>query len=202
MTGGNTISAAGHTLALLCALAPNTPQADASTRAGKWERSKCVGTEVTGKTLGVVGLGRIGREVAVRGIGLQMRVIAFDPQGDESWCRRAGVTFVSLDKLLAESDFITLHVPLSDQTRGLINRETLAKTKKGVRVINCARGGIVDEKALLEFLESGHVKGPGLMALKKKPLDPPFPCWRRPEGTLPPYWGGSTEEAQFKLAPA
>lgn len=198
--GGNTISAAEQSLALLFALARNTPQADASTRAGKWERAKFVGTEVTGKTLGVVGLGRIGREVAVRGIGLQMRVIAFDPQGDESWCRRAGVSFVSFDQLLAESDFITLHVPLSDQTRGLLNRDTLAKTKKGVRVINCARGGIVDEKALYESMEKGHVKGAALDVFEKEPLDPASPLLKRPECIVTPHLGASTEEAQVKVA--
>ncbi|HMU74398.1 MAG TPA: phosphoglycerate dehydrogenase [Elusimicrobiota bacterium] len=198
--GGNTISAAEQTLALLFAMARNIPRADASTRAGKWERSKFVGTEITGKTLGVVGLGRIGREVATRAIGLSMRVIAFDPMGDESWCRRAGIAFVSLDELLAQSDFITVHVPLSDQTRGLLNRDTFAKTKKGVRVINCARGGIIDEKALLEFVENGHVKGAALDVFEKEPLDPQSPLLKRPEIIVTPHLGASTEEAQVKVA--
>lgn len=198
--GGNTISAAEQSLALLFALARNTPQADASTHAGKWERAKFVGQEITGKTLGVVGLGRIGREVATRGMGLQMRVVAFDPMGDESWCRRAGVEFVPLDRLLAEADFITLHVPLSEQTKGLINEKTLAKTKKGVRVINCARGGIVDEKALLAFVEKGHVKGAALDVFEKEPLDPASPLLKRPEIILTPHLGASTEEAQVKVA--
>lgn len=198
--GGNTISAAEQTLALLFALARNTPQADASTHAGKWERSKFVGTEITGKTLGVMGLGRIGREVATRAIGLAMRVVAFDPMGDESWCRRAGVTFVTLDELLSQSDFITVHVPLTDQTRGLLNTANLAKTKKGVRVINCARGGIVDENALIESIEKGHVKGAALDVFEKEPLDPASPLLKHPEIILTPHLGASTEEAQVKVA--
>lgn len=198
--GGNTISAAEQTLALLFALARNTPQADASTHAGKWERAKFIGTEITGKTLGVVGLGRIGREVAVRAIGLAMRVVAFDPMGDESWCRRAGVTFVTLDDLLAQSDFITVHVPLSDQTRGLLNKDTLAKTKKGVRIINCARGGIVDEKALMDAVQMGQVKGAALDVFEKEPLDPQSPLLKIPEIILTPHLGASTEEAQVKVA--
>jgi len=198
--GGNTISAAEQSLALLFALARNTPQADASTRAGKWERSKFVGTEVTGKTLGVVGLGRIGREVAQRAIGLSMRVVAFDPVGDESWCRRAGVAFVSLNDLLAQADFISVHVPLTEQTKHLLNRETLAKTRRGVRIINCARGGIVDEAALLEFVKSGHVKGAALDVFEKEPLDPASPLLAHPEIIVTPHLGASTEEAQVKVA--
>lgn len=198
--GGNTISAAEQTLALLFAMARNIPQADASTRAGKWERSKFIGTELTGKTLGVIGLGRIGREVATRAMGLSMRVVAFDPLGDESWCRRAGVTFLPLEELLAQADFITVHVPLNDQTRGLLNTQTLAKTKKGVRLINCARGGIIDEKALLAAVESGHVKGAALDVFEKEPLDPASPLLKRPEIILTPHLGASTEEAQVKVA--
>jgi D-3-phosphoglycerate dehydrogenase len=128
--GGNTISAAEQTLALLVCLARNTPQADASTHAGKWERAKFIGTEITGKTLGVMGLGRIGREVAVRAIGLAMRVVAFDPMGDESWCRRAGVTFVTLDELLAQSDFITVHVPLNGPNPGAFEQRTPWRKQK------------------------------------------------------------------------
>ncbi len=198
--GGNTISAAEQTLALLFAMARNIPQADASTRAGKWERAKFVGTEMTGKVLGVLGLGRIGREVATRAIGLHMRVVAYDPMGDESWCRRAGVGFASLDDVLAQADFITVHVPLTDQTKGLLNRETFAKTKKGVRVVNCARGGIIDEKALLEFVEKGHVKAAALDVFEKEPLDPASPLLKHPEIILTPHLGASTEEAQVKVA--
>jgi D-3-phosphoglycerate dehydrogenase len=198
--GGNTISAAEQSLALLFALARNTPAADASTRSGKWERSKFVGTELTGKTLGVLGLGRIGREVATRAIGLAMRVVAYDPIGDESWCRRAGVTPATLDEVLAQSDFITVHVPLMDATRGLLNRQTMAKTKKGVRLINCSRGGIIDEAALLEFVEKGHVKGAALDVFEKEPVDPASPLLKNPAIIVTPHLGASTEEAQVKVA--
>jgi D-3-phosphoglycerate dehydrogenase / 2-oxoglutarate reductase len=197
--GGNTISAAEHALALMFALARNVPRADASTRAGKWERSAFVGTELTGKTLGVLGLGRIGREVATRGIGLGMRVLAFDPVMDESWCRLAGVTPMAFDEVMAQSDFVTVHVPLNDQTKNLINRTSLAKAKKGIRLINCARGGIVDEAALLEAVESGHVKGAALDVFEKEPPTG-SPLFARPEIIVTPHLGASTEEAQVKVA--
>jgi D-3-phosphoglycerate dehydrogenase len=197
--GGNTISAAEHALAMMFSLARNIPRADASTRAGKWERGKFVGTELTGKTLGVLGLGRIGREVATRAIGLAMRVLAHDPMGDETWCRRAGVTFTTLEDVLAQSDFITVHVPLVEATRGLLNATTLAKTKRGVRLVNCARGGIIDEKALLEFIEKGHVKGAALDVFEKEPPQG-SPLFQRPEVIVTPHLGASTEEAQVKVA--
>ncbi|HOW28531.1 MAG TPA: phosphoglycerate dehydrogenase [Elusimicrobiota bacterium] len=197
--GGNTISAAEHTIGLLMSLARNIPQADASIRREKWERSKFIGTEITGKTLGVVGLGRIGREVAVRAIGLGMRVLGYDPVWDEGWCRRAGVACVAIDDILKQSDFITIHVPMSDKTRGLLNREALAKTKPGVRLINCARGGLIEEKVLLEFIESGHVKGAALDVFEK---EPPWgsPVLNRPEVIMTPHLGASTEEAQIKVS--
>lgn len=197
--GGNTISAAEQALALMFSLARNIPRADASTHAGKWERSKFIGTELTGKTLGVLGLGRIGREVATRGIGLGMKVSAFDPMGDESWCRLAGVALKSFEDVIREADFITVHVPLNDKTKGLLNRQSLALTKKGVRVINCARGGIIDEAALVEFLEKGHVKGAALDVFEK---EPPVgsPLLARQDVILTPHLGASTEEAQVKVA--
>jgi len=198
--GGNTISAAEHALAMMFSLARNVPRADASTRLGKWERSKFVGTELTGKTLGVLGLGRIGREVATRALGLGMAVVAFDPVGDENWCRLAGVKLMSLDDLLHVADFITVHVPLTEQTKGLLNRTTLAKAKEGVRVINCARGGIVDEAALLEAIEKGHVKGAALDVFEKEPLPADAPILKRPEVIVTPHLGASTEEAQVKVA--
>jgi D-3-phosphoglycerate dehydrogenase / 2-oxoglutarate reductase len=197
--GGNTISAAEHALAMAFSLARNIPRADASTRSGQWERTKFIGIELTGKTLGVLGLGRIGREVATRAIGLGMRVVAFDPMGDESWCRRAGVTLASFEDLLQQADFITVHVPLGEKTKGLLNRDAFAKTKEGVRIINCARGGIIDEAALLEFLEKGHVKGAALDVFEK---EPPVgsPLLGRPDVIVTPHLGASTEEAQVKVA--
>jgi D-3-phosphoglycerate dehydrogenase / 2-oxoglutarate reductase len=197
--GGNTISAAEHALAMMFSLARNIPRADASTRAGKWERGKFVGTELTGKTLGVLGLGRIGREVATRAIGLGMRVVAFDPVGDESWCRLAGVALSPLDDVLTQADFITVHVPLNEHTKGLLGREAFAKAKPGLRVVNCARGGIVDEAALLEALEKGRVKGAALDVFEKEP-PAGNPLLARPEVIVTPHLGASTEEAQVKVA--
>lgn len=198
--GGNTISAAEQSLALLFSLARNIPQAHASTKAGRWERSRFVGTELTGKALGVLGLGRIGREVATRAIGLGMNVLGYDPQGDDSWCRRAGVQLLSLENVLARADFITVHVPLTAETKGLLNDATLAKTKKGVRIINCARGGIVDEAALLRALESGQVKGAALDVFEKEPVPADHPLLSRPDVVVTPHLGASTEEAQVKVA--
>jgi D-3-phosphoglycerate dehydrogenase len=197
--GGNTISAAEHALAMLFALARNIPRADASTRSGLWERGKFVGTEITGKTLGVLGLGRIGREVATRAVGLGMRVLAHDPMGDDSWCRLARVTPSDFEELLRQSDFITVHVPLTDATRRLLNKDTLARAKAGVRIINCARGGIVDEAALLEAIEKGHVKGAALDVFEKEP-PAGNPLLQRPEVIVTPHLGASTEEAQVKVA--
>jgi D-3-phosphoglycerate dehydrogenase / 2-oxoglutarate reductase len=197
--GGNTISAAEHALALMFSMARSVPQADASTRSGKWERGKFVGTELTGKTLGVVGLGRIGKEVATRGVGLGMRVVAFDPIGDDNWCRLARVQPASFEDLLKQADFITVHVPLNDKTKGLLNRQTLAQCKPGVRVVNCARGGIIDEAALLEALEKGHVKGAALDVFEKEP-PAGSPLLSRPEVIVTPHLGASTEEAQVKVA--
>ncbi len=197
--GGNTISAAEHALALMFSLARNVPAADASIRAGKWERSKFVGTELTGKTLGVLGLGRIGKEVATRAVGLNMRVLAYDPVGDDNWCRLARVTPVSFDDLLKQSDFVTVHVPLNPNTKGLLNRDSLAKAKPGLRLINCARGGIVDEAALLEAIEKGQVAGAALDVFEKEPPKD-NPLLQRPEVIVTPHLGASTEEAQVKVA--
>jgi D-3-phosphoglycerate dehydrogenase len=198
--GGNTISACEQAIALLFSMARNIPQADSSTRAGRWERSKFVGTELTGKTLGVVGLGRIGRELATRAMGIAMKVVAFDPLGDDSWCRRAGVTLISFEDLLAQSDFITLHVPLMENTKNLLNAATLAKCKKGVRIVNCSRGGIVNEADLATSVKNGHVKGAALDVFETEPLPLTSPLRNHPEILLTPHLGASTEEAQVKVA--
>ena len=145
---GNSITTAEHAIALMMALARQIPEADRSTQAGKWEKSKFMGVELYGKTLGVIGCGNIGSIVADRGIGLKMKVIAFDPFRPLERAMEIGVEKVELDDLLRRADFITLHTPLTDRTRNVINAEALAKTKKGVRIINCARGGLVDERAL------------------------------------------------------
>ncbi len=198
--GGNTISACEQALALMFALARNTPAADASMKAGKWERPKFMGTEITGKTLGVLGLGRIGKELALRAQGLQMKVVAFDPVADESWCRRAGIALVSVDEILAQADFISLHVPLNDKTKNLINKDSLAKAKKGIRIINCSRGGIVNEADLVEALKSGQVKSAALDVFEKEPLPADSFLRQAPNLILTPHLGASTEEAQVKVA--
>jgi D-3-phosphoglycerate dehydrogenase / 2-oxoglutarate reductase len=198
--GGNTISACEQALALMFAMARNTPAADASMKAGKWERPKFMGIELTGKTLGVLGLGRIGREVASRAQGLQMKVVAFDPMGDEAWCRRAGIALTSFEEVIAQSDFLTIHVPLIDQTKNLLRKETFAKCKKGIRIINCSRGGIVNEADLVEAVKAGQVKGAALDVFEKEPLPADSPLRQVPEIILTPHLGASTEEAQVKVA--
>ena len=154
---GNSITTAEHALSLMMALARQIPAADASTQAGKWEKSKFMGVELSAKTLGIIGCGNIGSIVADRAIGLRMKVIAFDPFLSPERAVELGVEKVELDDLLRRADFITLHTPLTDKTRNILDAGALKKTKKGVRIVNCARGGLVDEKAMVEALKSGHV---------------------------------------------
>src|SRR5213082_3710466 len=159
---GNSITTAEHAITLMLALAREIPQADASTQAGKWEKNRFMGVEITGKTLGIIGCGNIGSIVADRALGLRMKVVAYDPFLTPERAVELGVEKVTLDELLARADFITLHTPLTDQTRGILSREALAKTKRGVRIVNCARGGLIDEAALKDALDSGHVAGAAL----------------------------------------
>ena len=166
---GNAITTAEHAIAMMMALARQIPEADASTHAGKWEKSKFMGVEVTGKTLGIIGCGNIGSIVAERAIGLKMKVAAFDPFLSEERAREIGVDKVELDELLARADFISLHTPLTDQTRGIIDADAIAKTRKGVRIVNCARGGLVVEADLKAALESGHVAGAALDVFEEEP---------------------------------
>jgi D-3-phosphoglycerate dehydrogenase len=167
--GGNAITTAEHAIALLLAVARQIPAADRSTQAGKWEKSRFMGVELTGKTLGVVGCGNIGSIVANRAHGLQMRVIAYDPFLSPERAADLGVEKVDLVQLLARSDFISLHVPLTEQTRGIIDAAALAKTKPGVRIVNCARGGLVVEADLKAALESGQVAGAALDVFAEEP---------------------------------
>src|SRR5579884_3158746 len=197
---GNTLAAAELAVALLLALARKIPQADASLRAGKWERKKFVGTQVYGKTVGVLGLGKIGRSVAERMKSFEAEVIAYDPFATAESARRIGVELVSLDDLYKHSDFLTIHVPLSSETRGMIGAEQLAKMKDGVRIINCARGGIIDEPALAEAIQSGKVAGAALDVFTKEPPEPDNPLLSLPENVLTPHLGASTEEAQINVA--
>ncbi len=197
---GNTISAAEHTIGLMLALARHIPQADASLHAGRWERGKFVGTEVRGKTLGIVGLGQVGSEVARRAVGLDMRVIGFDPFLTEERARMLGVELVpALDDLLAAADFFAVHTTLSSATRGLIGSEELAKMKPSARVINTARGGIIDEDALLEAVRSGRIAGAAVDVFVKEPA-PDTILAADPRIIVTPHLGASTEEAQERVA--
>ncbi|WP_428540901.1 phosphoglycerate dehydrogenase [Profundibacter sp.] len=196
---GNSITTAEHAIALMFAVARQLPEANASTQAGKWEKSRFMGTEITNKTLGLIGAGNIGSIVADRALGLKMKVIAYDPFLSEERAARLGVEKVELDDLLARADFITLHVPLTDKTRGILNAEAIAKMKKGVRVINCARGGLVDEAALAEAIKSGHVAGAGFDVYEVEPAKD-SPLFGLPNVVCTPHLGASTSEAQENVA--
>ncbi|MBK6493300.1 MAG: phosphoglycerate dehydrogenase [Sphingomonadales bacterium] len=196
---GNSITTAEHAIALMFALARQLPEADASTQAGKWEKNRFMGVEVTGKTLGLIGAGNIGSIVASRAQGLRMKVVAFDPFLTPERAVEMGVEKADLDTLLAKADFITLHTPLTDQTRNILSRENLAKTKKGVRIINCARGGLIDETALKEGLDSGHIGGAALDVFVEEPAKQ-SPLFGTPNFICTPHLGASTNEAQVNVA--
>jgi D-3-phosphoglycerate dehydrogenase len=196
---GNSITTAEHAISLMMALARQIPEADRSTRAGKWEKSKFLGVEVFGKTLGVVGCGNIGSIVADRGVGLKMKVVAYDPFLSSERAMEIGVEKVELDDLLGRADFITLHTPLTDKTRNIIDAAALAKTRKGVRIVNCARGGLVDEQALADALKSGHVAGAALDVFEVEPAKE-SPLFGLPNVVCTPHLGASTGEAQENVA--
>ncbi len=196
---GNSITTAEHAIALMFALARDLPAADASTQAGKWEKNRFMGVELTSKTLGLIGAGNIGSIVAERAIGLRMKVIAYDPFLTPERAVALGVEKVELAELLARADFITLHTPLTDQTRNILSRENLARAKKGVRIINCARGGLIDEAALKEMLESGHVAGAALDVFVEEPAKA-NPLFGTPGFVATPHLGASTTEAQVNVA--
>ena len=197
--GGNTVSAVEHTVSMLLSLARNIPQANRSLVRGEWERKKFIGIEVQEKTLGVIGLGKIGREVARRCLGLDMRVVAYDPLLSSDVAAKANIELVELDELYRRADFITVHTPLTPQTKGLLNDETLGKCRRGVRIINCARGGIVDEHALLRALESGQVGGAALDVFETEPPGK-SELLSHAHVVCTPHLGASTEEAQEKIA--
>jgi D-3-phosphoglycerate dehydrogenase len=196
---GNMITTAEHAIAMMFAVARQIPEASASTHAGKWEKSKFMGVELTAKTLGVIGAGNIGGIVCDRARGLKMKVVAYDPFLSEEKAEKMGVEKVELEELLKRADFITLHVPLTDQTRNILSRENLAKTKKGVRIINCARGGLVDEAALAEMLQSGHVAGAAFDVFSVEPAVE-NPLFNLPNVVCTPHLGASTSEAQENVA--
>ncbi len=200
--GGNTITTAEHAISMMLALARNIPQAAESMRAGKWEKKKFQGTEILNKTLGIIGLGRIGSVVAERGLGLKMRVIGYDPFIPREVAAAMGVEPVTLDELLARSDFITLHTPKTKDTAKLLNRKAFGKMKPGVRVINCARGGLVDEEALLAALKEGKVAGAALDVFETEPPGTDFALRSLPNVICTPHLGASTEEAQANVSVA
>jgi len=196
---GNMITTAEHAIAMMFAVARQIPEASVSTHAGKWEKSKFMGVELTSKTLGVIGAGNIGGIVCDRALGLKMKVIAYDPYLSEERAAKLGVTKVDLDTLYARADFITLHVPATDQTRGMINAQSIAKMKPGVRIINCARGGLVDEDALAAALKSGHVAGAAFDVFAVEPAKD-SPLFNLPNVVCTPHLGASTTEAQENVA--
>ncbi len=196
---GNMITTAEHAIAMMFAVARQIPEASASTHAGKWEKSKFMGVELTGKTLGVIGAGNIGSIVCDRARGLKMKVIAMDPFLSEERAIEIGVEKVDLDQLLARADFITLHVPYTSETANILSAENLAKTKKGVRIINCARGGLVDEAALAELLKSGHVAGAAFDVFAEEPATE-NPLFNLPNVVVTPHLGAATTEAQENVA--
>ena len=196
---GNMITTAEHAIAMMFAVARQIPEASASTHAGKWEKSKFMGVELTGKTLGVIGAGNIGGIVCERALGLKMKVVAYDPFLSQERAEKLGVQKVELDDLLARADFITLHVPKTEQTSNILNAEAIAKMKPGVRVINCARGGLVDEAALAEALKSGHVAGAAFDVFEVEPATD-SPLFNLPNVVCTPHLGAATTEAQENVA--
>ncbi|MBC7906048.1 MAG: phosphoglycerate dehydrogenase [Rhodospirillaceae bacterium] len=196
---GNSVTTAEHAIAMMFALARDIPQANASTHAGKWEKSKFMGVELTGKTLGIVGCGNIGAIVADRALGLRMKVVAYDPFLSADRAKDLGIDKVDLDGLFARSDFITLHTPLTEATKNIISADSIAKMKKGVRIINCARGGLVVEDDLRAAIDSGHVAGAALDVFKAEPAKE-NQLFGNEKVVCTPHLGASTSEAQENVA--
>ncbi len=198
--GGNNVTTGEHTISLVLSLARHIPQAVASLKAGEWKRDKFMGVELCNKTLGIIGLGNVGRIVAERALGLRMKVLGYDPFVQAEAAARMGVELVSLDEIFARSDFITVHVPLTSETRALIDRAAFAKMKKGVRIINCARGGIVDEKDLADAIREGKVAGAALDVYVDEPPPKDHPLLKMDQVITTPHLGASTDEAQLNVA--
>ncbi len=199
---GNVVTTAEHAISLLCALVRNIPQATASMKSGKWEKSKFQGSELSQKNLGLVGLGNIGKIVADRALGLHMRVLAYDPFVTKERARELGVELVSLDELLKNADFVTLHVPLLEATKNLINKDSILKMKDGAFLVNAARGGLVDEAAVAEALRSKKLAGAAFDVFEKEPPGPDHPFLQLDNMILTPHLGASTSEAQINVAVA
>jgi len=197
---GNTITTAEHTMALLIALARRVPQANSSLRSGKWERKSFIGVELQGKTLGIIGLGRIGRAVGSRARAFGMNIVAYDPFIAPEQARDLEMEVASLDDVFARADFLTVHTPLTAETRAIVDKEAFAKMKKGVRIINCARGGLVDEEALVDAIKSGQVAGAALDVFTEEPPRADHPLLALDEVIATPHLGASTTEAQEGVA--
>ena len=198
--GGNTISTAEHTFSMMLALSRSIPQADLSMKKGEWERKKFMGVELYGKTLGIVGLGRIGTEVAKRALSFEMRVVAFDPYLSFEKAKDLGIESVDLNTLLKQADYITVHTPLTDETKHVISDKEFGLMKKGIKIINCARGGIIDENALIKAIESGKVTGAALDVYEQEPPAKDSKLLKFDKVVLTPHLGASTEEAQVNVA--
>ena len=197
---GNTITTAEHTIAMLISLARSIPQANSSLKAGRWDRKKFIGVELQGKTLGIVGLGRIGRVVASRARAMGMQIVAYDPFIAPEQARDLEIELTSLDEVYARADFLTVHTPLTPETRGLVDREAIAKMKRGARIINCARGGLVDEEALYEAITSGAIAGAALDVFTEEPPPAAHKLLHLEQVIVTPHLGASTKEAQEGVA--
>jgi D-3-phosphoglycerate dehydrogenase / 2-oxoglutarate reductase len=197
---GNTVTTAEHAFAMLMACARQIPQATASLKSGQWEKKRFLGVELMGKTLGIIGLGRIGRAVAERAVCFRMKVLGFDPYFTSEAASKLGIEMAAFDDLLARADFLTVHTSLTDETRGIINTAAFAKMKPGVRVINCARGGLIDEPALVEAIRAGKVAGAALDVFEKEPPPADNPLLSMEQVIVTPHLGASTEEAQVGVA--
>lgn len=197
--GGNTISTAEFTLGLMLALARNIPQGDASLRSGAWDRKSFTGVELRGKTLGIIGLGRIGREVAKRALAFEMTIIGYDPYVEAEAVKPLGIDKVSLDELYARSDFITLHSLVTDETRGMINAASISQMKPGVRIVNAARGALINDTDLAEALKRGHVAGAALDVYEFEPPPPDNPLIGLPNVIDTPHLAASTTDAQINV---
>ena len=194
--GGNAVAVAEHTLGLMLCMARSIPQASASTKSGKWEKKKFMGSELRGKTLGILGLGYIGQEVAKRARGFEMKIIVCDPYADPKIAADLGVPLVTLDELYAQSDYITLHVAITKETNGMLNDAAFAKMKTGVRIVNCARGELVDDAALARAIQSGKVAGASIDVFETEPPPAGDPLLALETVLATPHIGGSTGEAQ------
>ncbi|MDR1195647.1 MAG: hypothetical protein LBL00_04120, partial [Endomicrobium sp.] len=197
--GGNTISAAEHAIGLMLSLARNIPEAHMSLKSKKWDRKSFMGTELLGKTLGLIGMGRIGTEVAKRMISFGMKVVAYDPFANEDLAKSYAIELKTLDEVYAQADYLSLHSPLNDSTRGMINAQAIEKMKDGVRIVNCARGPIINEKDLSEAIKSGKVKGAALDVYAKEPPED-WTIIETNNVVVTPHLAASTEEAQVKIA--